>query len=112
MSGRTLFLGRQSLIHLKLINKIDVTLIWKYLTYMTIITIDIDKLPIHSDPEILSGATVFVGTRVPVQTLFDYIEDGCLLNVFLENFPSVKKEDALKVLNAARDTFIKANLTE
>ena len=72
------------------------------------ITIDIDKLPIHSDPEILSGMTVFVGTRVPVQTLFDYIEDGCPLTVFLENFPTVKKEDALKVLDAARDTFVKA----
>jgi len=76
------------------------------------VTIDIDKLPIHSDPEILSGTTVFNGTRVPVQTLFDYIEDGCSLNVFLENFPSVKEGDALKVLNGVRDTFINAKFSE
>ncbi|MCH8124725.1 DUF433 domain-containing protein [candidate division KSB1 bacterium] len=71
------------------------------------ITIDIDKLPLHSDPKIMSGTTVFIGTRVPVETLFDYIADGCSLDEFLDNFPSVKKEDALKVLNIAREVFIK-----
>ena len=71
------------------------------------ITIDIDKLPLHSDTKTMSGTIVFIGTRVPVETLFDYIADGCSLDEFLDNFPSVKKEDALKVLNIAREVFIK-----
>jgi uncharacterized protein (DUF433 family) len=54
------------------------------------------------DPEIQSGQPVFAGTRVPVQNLFDYIEEGDSLDVFLEQFPSVSREVAIAVLEQAR----------
>jgi uncharacterized protein (DUF433 family) len=60
----------------------------------------INSLPIHSDPEIMGGTPVFVGTRVPVRTVFDYMADGCTLDEFLDNFPSVSRSDAIKVLEA------------
>jgi uncharacterized protein (DUF433 family) len=50
----------------------------------------------------MSGAAVFTGTRVPVQTIFDYIEGRDDLEVFLEDFPSVTKETALNVLEMAK----------
>ena len=50
---------------------------------------------VHSDPEILSGTPVFVGTRVPVQSLFDYLEAGDTLHEFLRQFPSVRREQAI-----------------
>ncbi len=54
------------------------------------------------DPEIMSGAPVFAGTRVPIQNLFDYIEGGEDLSEFLDDFPSVSKEAALAVLEMAK----------
>jgi uncharacterized protein (DUF433 family) len=54
------------------------------------------------DPEIMSGAPVFAGTRVPIQNLFDYIEGGDDLSEFLDDFPSVTKEAALTVLEMAK----------
>lgn len=60
-------------------------------------------LPITVDPEILSGTPVFAGTRVPVETLFNYILDGVTLDEFLENFPSVKREDAVRFLEALKE---------
>jgi uncharacterized protein (DUF433 family) len=60
-----------------------------------------DSLPIKVDRNIMSGAPVFAGTRVPVQTLFDYITDDNTLEEFLDNFPTVKRDDALRVLEAA-----------
>lgn len=59
---------------------------------------------ISIDPEVMSGTPVFAGTRVPVQTLFDYIEGGDDLNEFLDDFPSVTKEAALGVLEMAKQT--------
>ena len=59
------------------------------------------KTIIHSDPEIHSGDPVFIGTRVPVRTLLDYIEGGDSLDVFLENFPSVTREQAVAFLEEA-----------
>ena len=56
---------------------------------------------VHSDPEIHSGDPVFVGTRVPVRTLLDYIEGGDSLEIFLENFPSVTREQAVAFLEEA-----------
>jgi uncharacterized protein (DUF433 family) len=53
---------------------------------------------IHSDPEILSGTLVFVGTRVPVLSLFDYLEAGDTLDEFLRQFPSVRREQAVAAL--------------
>ena len=57
---------------------------------------------ISIDPEIMSGAPVFAGTRVPIQTIFDYIEGGDDLETFLDDFPSVTKEAALNVLEMAK----------
>jgi uncharacterized protein (DUF433 family) len=51
-----------------------------------------DGSVIHSDSEILGGTPVFVGTRVPVQTLVDYFEGGYSSDEFLDNFPSVRRE--------------------
>ena len=50
------------------------------------------------DNEILSGQTVFKGTRVPVESLFDHLEAGISLDVFLEDFPTVTKEQAIALL--------------
>jgi uncharacterized protein (DUF433 family) len=58
----------------------------------------------HRDPDILNGSLVFVGTRVPVRSLFDYLEGGESLDEFLHQFPSVKREFAIAVLDAAYDT--------
>jgi len=55
------------------------------------------------DPEIMSGALVFSGTRVPVKNLFDYLSAGRSLEEFLDDFPSVRKDSAVAVLDAARD---------
>lgn len=54
------------------------------------------------DPEIHSGTPVFAGTRVPVKTLFDHLEAGDSLEVFLDDFPSVTREQAIAVLEEAR----------
>jgi uncharacterized protein (DUF433 family) len=61
---------------------------------------------VHSDPEILGGTPVFVGTRVPVQSLFDYLEGGETLDEFLRQFPSVRREQALVALELARDSLL------
>lgn len=54
------------------------------------------------DPEVMSGLPVFAGTRVPIQSLFDYIEGGDDLSEFLDDFPSITKEAALAVLEMAK----------
>ena len=61
---------------------------------------------VHSNPGILGGTPVFVGTRVPVQSLFDYIEGGETLDEFLHQFPTVKREQALAALELARDSLL------
>jgi len=61
---------------------------------------------VHSDPAILDGTPVFVGTRVPVQTLFDYLEGGEPLDEFLRQFPSVKREQAVAALDLARESLL------
>jgi len=55
----------------------------------------------QKDPDVLSGALVFVGTRVPVRSLFDYLEGGDSLEEFLRQFPSVKRAQTVAVLDAA-----------
>ena len=55
-------------------------------------------LPIEVGPDIMSGAPVFRGTRVLVQSLFEYLEDDLSLDKFLECFPAVRREDAVAVL--------------
>ena len=60
------------------------------------------NLLITFDPEILGGTPVFTGTRVPVKTLFDYLEDNYSLDEFLECFPSVSCEMAQRVLEESK----------
>jgi uncharacterized protein (DUF433 family) len=64
------------------------------------------KKLVHSDPEIMSGTPVFVGTRVPVESLFDWLEAGYSLDYWLENFPSVKREQALGALELSRESLL------
>lgn len=59
---------------------------------------------IHSDPEILGGTPIFAGTRVPVRILLDYLEGGEPLGEFLENYPSVSREQAVAFLEEAAVT--------
>ena len=61
---------------------------------------------IHSDPAIMGGTPVFVGTRVPFQTLLDYLEAGDPLAVFLEDFPTVTREQAVRALEQAKDALL------
>ena len=62
----------------------------------------------HSDPEILGGTVVFKGTRVPLQNLIDYLEGGYTLDEFVEDFPSVTKEQAIRGLEEARELLAQA----
>ena len=56
---------------------------------------------VHSDPEILGGTPVFVGTRVPVQALLDFLEGGDTIEEFLDNYPGVSREQAVAFLEEA-----------
>ena len=60
----------------------------------------------HSNADVLGGTPVFVGTRVPVQTLLDYLEAGDSLNQFLEHFPSVTREQAVALLELAKSMLV------
>ena len=60
-----------------------------------------DGSVVHSDPEILGGVPVLVGTRVPVQILIDHIQGGATLDEFLEDFPSVRRSQAVQFLDQA-----------
>ncbi len=62
---------------------------------------------IHSDPEILSGTPVFVGTRVPVKNLFDYLETGNSIDEFIDDFPSVSQAQVLELLKELQVQAIK-----
>jgi uncharacterized protein (DUF433 family) len=64
------------------------------------------NLPVEVDPEIMSGAPVFRGTRVPAQTLFEYLEDNVSLNEFLDCFPTVRREDAIAVLEHSKSQLL------
>jgi uncharacterized protein (DUF433 family) len=57
----------------------------------------------HSDPEIMGGEPVFVGTRVPTRALFDHLEAGDTLDTFLDDFPSVTREQAVAALEIAQE---------
>lgn len=61
---------------------------------------------VHSDPEILGGTPVFVGTRVLFQTLLDYLEAGDRLDEFLEDFPSVTRDQAIAALERAKEALL------
>jgi uncharacterized protein (DUF433 family) len=61
---------------------------------------------VHRDPEIMGGTPVFVGTRVPLQTLLDYLEAGDPLGEFLDDFPTVTREQAIAALEQAKDALL------
>jgi uncharacterized protein (DUF433 family) len=61
---------------------------------------------IHSNPEILGGTPVFVGTRVPAQALLDYLEAGRPLMEFLDDFPTVSREQAVAALEQAKHLLV------
>jgi uncharacterized protein (DUF433 family) len=67
------------------------------------------KQPVVScNPEIMGGAPVFADTRVPVQTLLDYLEAGDSIDEFLEGFPSVTREQVIAFLEAAKDRLVES----
>jgi uncharacterized protein (DUF433 family) len=61
---------------------------------------------VHRDPKIMGGTPVFVGTRVPFQTMLDYLEAGDPLGEFLDDFPSVSRDQAVAALEQAKDALI------
>jgi uncharacterized protein (DUF433 family) len=61
---------------------------------------------VHSDPQIMSGVPVFVGTRVPFRALIDYLEGGHTLDEFLDDFPSVTREQAVAALEEAGEAVL------
>ncbi len=65
---------------------------------------------IQIDPEVLGGQPVFTGTRVPIETLFLHLEKGISLAEFLEDFPTVKKEQAVAVLEIAEKILTSKNI--
>ncbi len=69
----------------------------------TKIMITLFQSPVHSDPEVMGGTLVFRNTRVPAQSLLEYLDDGFSLEDFLDNFPSVTRVDAVNFLKLARE---------
>ena len=63
---------------------------------------ELQSLPINSDPEILSGTPVFRGTRVPIDALINNLEAGLTIDEFLDNFPTVTREQAIRVLKFSK----------
>jgi uncharacterized protein (DUF433 family) len=65
---------------------------------------------ISRSPEVMSGASVFAGTRVPVQSLLDYLAGGHPLKEFLEDFPTVSHEQALELLRRLKESLAEAQI--
>ena len=65
---------------------------------------ELRQLPVNVDPDVVSGALVFRGTRVPVDALIENLKAGLTLSEFLENFPTVSRDQALQVLEHWRQT--------
>ena len=72
---------------------------------------DIKSL-ITIDNDILGGQPVFAGTRVPVETLFDHLESGVSLDDFLDDFPTVSKEQAIALLDVANKLLTSKNMEQ
>ena len=62
--------------------------------------------PVHSDPDILGGTPVFVGSRVPFRALVDYLEDSLTLDRFLDDFPTVTRVQAVAALEQANELMV------
>ena len=63
---------------------------------------------VSRNPDVMGGTPVFMGTRVPVQTLLDYLEAGDTIDEFLEGFPSVKREQVIAFLEQAKDRLVES----
>lgn len=68
---------------------------------------ELRRLPVSIDPDVLSGTPVFIGTRVPVDALISNLEAGLTVDAFLDNFPSVSREQILEVLEFSKATLLK-----
>ena len=68
---------------------------------------ELRRLPVSIDPDVLSGTPVFTGTRVPVDALISNLEAGLTVDAFLDNFPSVSREQTLEVLEFSKATLLK-----
>ncbi len=66
------------------------------------------KAVISCSPEVMGGTAVFAGTRVPVQTLLDYLEAGDSIDEFLAGFPSVSRDQVIEFLEQAKDRLVAA----
>jgi len=64
------------------------------------------KKPFIVDPQVMGGTPVFRGTRVPVQTLLDYLESGSTIDDFLDGFPTVKRQQAIDFLEIAKEQLL------
>jgi len=71
---------------------------------------EIESLPITVDPDIVSGTPVFSGTRVPIDALITNLEAGLTLDEFLDNFPSVTREQALQVQEFSKSTLLRLSV--
>jgi uncharacterized protein (DUF433 family) len=69
-------------------------------------TADVSQSVVKVDPEIMSGAPCFAGTRVPIQNLIDYLEGGESIDEFLEDFPSVSREQVIAFLEEAKESVL------
>ena len=72
---------------------------------------ELRRLPVLTDPDVLNGTPVFTGTRVPVDALISNLEAGLTVDAFLDNFPSVSREQALEVLEFSKATLLKLGHT-
>ncbi len=72
--------------------------------------IEIAQTVISRSSDVMSGASVFVGTRVPVQSLLDYLAGGHPLEEFLEDFPTVRREQALELLRKLKESLATARI--
>jgi uncharacterized protein (DUF433 family) len=71
---------------------------------------EVEAQIISRSPEVMSGAPVFAGTRVPVQTIIDYLAGGHTLGEFLDDFPTVRREQALELLRRVKEMLRDAQL--
>ena len=76
------------------------------MNYLAVMKLDELKGIIHSDPGIMGGTPVFMGTRVPLQNLIDSLEGGESIDEFLEGYPSVHREQVIAVIEAGKLTML------
>ena len=74
----------------------------QFLSQYALSVLTLDHSPVHSNPKLMGGTLVFRGTRVPAQTLLDYLDDSYSVDEFLDMFPSVQRSDADEFLRLAR----------